>query len=86
MPSLEPRGENAVPSAKAIATAPTPVSLFTSTGQIEEINVPRDRASQFHTQAFDRYRRYEPHIAEGRDGDVCGRDAHGMRNEMPAGK
>jgi len=39
--------------------------LVTSTGRIEEINVPRDRAGQFHTQAFERYSRYEPHIAEG---------------------
>jgi transposase-like protein len=27
--------------------------------------VPRDREGQFHTQAFERYSRYEPHIAEG---------------------
>jgi putative transposase len=39
--------------------------LVTSTGRLEEINVPRDRAGQFHTQAFERYRRYEPHIADG---------------------
>jgi putative transposase len=50
--------------------------LVTSTGRLEEINVPIDRAGQFHTQAFERYRRYEPHIAEGRDGDVCGWDEH----------
>ncbi len=39
--------------------------LVTSTGRLEEIKVPRDREGQFHTQAFERYRRYEPHIAEG---------------------
>jgi putative transposase len=39
--------------------------LVTSTGRIEDINVPRDREGQFHTQAFERYSRYEPHIAEG---------------------
>src|SRR5438132_8011153 len=39
--------------------------LVTSTGRLEQINVPRDRAGQFHTQAFERYSRYEPHIAEG---------------------
>ena|SRR5438270_10367213 len=39
--------------------------LVTSTGRLEDINVPRDRAGQFHTQAFERYQRYEPHIAEG---------------------
>jgi len=39
--------------------------LMTSTGPIEDLNVPRDRAGQFHTQAFEHYRRYEPQIAEG---------------------
>ena len=39
--------------------------LATATGRLEEINVPRDREGQFHTQAFERYSRYEPHIAEG---------------------
>src|SRR5215470_10354225 len=39
--------------------------LVTSTGRLEEINVPRDRAGQFHTQAFERDSRYEPHIAAG---------------------
>ena len=38
--------------------------LVTSTGRLEDINVPRDREGQFHTQAFERYRRYEPHIAQ----------------------
>ncbi len=39
--------------------------LVTSSGRIEDITVPRDREGQFHTQVFDRYSRYEPHIAEG---------------------
>jgi putative transposase len=39
--------------------------LVTSTGRLENIQVPRDREGQFHTQAFERYRRYEPHIAQG---------------------
>jgi transposase-like protein len=39
--------------------------LVTSTGQLEDVKVPRDREGQFHTQAFERYSRYEPHIAEG---------------------
>jgi transposase-like protein len=50
--------------------------LVTSSGRIEDVKVPRDREGQFHTQAFERYRRYEPHIAEGRDGDVCRWDEH----------
>jgi putative transposase len=40
-------------------------NLATSTGQIEDLKVPRDREGQFHTQTFERYSRYEPHIAEG---------------------
>ena len=39
--------------------------LVTSTGRLQDINVPRDREGHFHTQAFERYNRYEPHIAEG---------------------
>src|SRR5438309_8772185 len=39
--------------------------LATATGRLEEIKVPRDREGQFHTQAFERYSRFEPHIAEG---------------------
>jgi putative transposase len=39
--------------------------LVTSTGRIEDIHVPGDREGQFHTQAFERYSRYEPHIAQG---------------------
>ena len=39
--------------------------LATSTGRIEDLKIPRDREGQFHTQAFERYSRYEPHIAEG---------------------
>ncbi len=40
-------------------------NLITASGRIEDIKVPRDREGQFHTQAFERYSRYEPHIAEG---------------------
>jgi putative transposase len=39
--------------------------LATATGRIDDLKVPRDREGQFHTQAFERYSRYEPHIAEG---------------------
>ncbi len=34
-------------------------------GRIEELQVPRDREGQFHTQVFERYRRYEPQVAQG---------------------
>ncbi len=39
--------------------------LATSSGPIEDLEVPRDREGAFHTQVFDRYRRYEPQVAEG---------------------
>jgi putative transposase len=39
--------------------------LATSSGPIEDLEVPRDREGQFHTQVFERYRRYEPQVAEG---------------------
>jgi putative transposase len=39
--------------------------LVTSSGRIEDIQVPRDREGHFHTQVFDRYSRYEPHLVEG---------------------
>jgi putative transposase len=39
--------------------------LVTSTGRLEDLKVPRDREGHFHTQTFERYRRYEPHIAQG---------------------
>jgi putative transposase len=39
--------------------------LITTTGRIEELQVPRDREGQFHTQVFERYRRYEPQVAQG---------------------
>ncbi len=39
--------------------------LVTSSGRLKDIEVPRDREGQFHTQAFERYSRYEPHIAQG---------------------
>ena len=43
--------------------------LATSTGRLEDLKVPRDREGQFHTQAFDRYRRYESQVAEATHGD-----------------
>lgn len=39
--------------------------LATSSGEIEDLQVPRDREGQFHTQAFERYSRYEPQVAQG---------------------
>ena len=39
--------------------------LVTASGRLENLKVPRDREGHFHTQVFDRYSRYEPHIAEG---------------------
>jgi len=39
--------------------------LVTTTGRVEDLQVPRDREGQFHTQVFERYRRYEPQVAQG---------------------
>ncbi len=39
--------------------------LVTTTGRLTDLKIPRDREGQFHTQVFDRYRRYEPQVAEG---------------------
>jgi transposase-like protein len=39
--------------------------LATTSGQIEGLQVPRDRAGEFHTQIFDQYNRYEQQVAEG---------------------
>ena len=39
--------------------------LGTTSGRIEELQVPRDREGHFHTQVFERYRRYEPQVAQG---------------------
>ena len=38
--------------------------LVTSTGRIEDLKVPRDRAGKFHSQVFESYNRYEPEVAE----------------------
>ncbi len=38
--------------------------LVTKTGRIEDLCVPRDREGVFHSQAFERYNRYEPEVAE----------------------
>lgn len=38
--------------------------LVTANGRIEDLKVSRDRAGAFHTQAFERYSRFEPQVAE----------------------
>src|SRR6202011_3724134 len=38
--------------------------LATATGRIEDLKVPRDREGEFHSQVFERYKRYEPEVAE----------------------
>ena len=39
--------------------------LVTTSGRIEDLQVPRDREGQFHKQVFEGYRRYEPQVAQG---------------------
>src|SRR5437588_11199139 len=65
MRSLEQRGENVVGSSKGYRNGTYTRDLATSTGRLEDLKVPRDREGQFQSQVFDRYSRYEPHIAEG---------------------
>src|SRR6266700_4233889 len=65
MPSLELHGENVAPNAKAIAMAPTRVIWRQGRVGSRRSTCEDDREGQFHTQAFERYQRYEPHIAEG---------------------
>jgi putative transposase len=51
--------------------------LVTTSGWIEDLQVPRDREGQFHTQVFERYRRYEPQVAQGlTDMFVAGTSTH----------
>jgi putative transposase len=58
------RGESS-PQRKGYRNGYYSRDLVTSSGRIEELQVPRDREGQFHTQVFDRYSRYEPQVAQG---------------------
>ncbi len=58
------RGERS-PKRKGYRNGSYRGDLVTSTGRLQDIHVPRDREGHFHTQAFERYCRYEPHIADG---------------------
>src|SRR5438876_680387 len=53
------------PSRKGYRNGSYTRDLVTTSCRIEELKVPRDREGQFHTQVFERYRRYEPHVAQG---------------------
>src|SRR5713226_1180803 len=53
------------PERKGYRNGSSPRDLITATGRIEDLSVPRDREGQFHTQAFERYSRYEPQVAAG---------------------
>jgi putative transposase len=51
--------------------------LVTTSGRIEDLQVPRDREGRFRTQVFERYRRYEPQVAQGlTDMFVAGTSTH----------
>jgi putative transposase len=53
------------PSRKGYRNGSYTRDLVTTSGRIEDLKVPRDREGQFHTQVFECYRRYEPHVAQG---------------------
>jgi len=65
MPSLELRGVSAVPNEKGIAMGLTRVIWRQRRVESKISRCEDDREGQFHTQTFERYSRYEPHIAEG---------------------
>src|SRR5207247_2641079 len=58
-------GERAALIARDIAMVSPGASLLTISGRIEDLQVPRDREGQFHTQVFERYRSSEPEVAQG---------------------
>jgi transposase-like protein len=51
-------------------------NLVTPTGRIEDLKVPRDREGEFHSQVFERYKRYEPEVAEALTQMFGSRDKH----------
>lgn len=53
------------PSRKGYRNGSYTRDLVTTAGRIEDLKVPRDREGQYHTQVFERYRRYEPQVAQG---------------------
>jgi putative transposase len=53
------------PSCKGYRNGSYTRDLASASGPIEDLHVPRDREGHFHTQAFERYSRYEPQVAEG---------------------
>jgi hypothetical protein len=54
------------PSRKGYRNGSYVRDLATSSGKVEELRVPRDRAGQFQTQIFDHYSRYESKLPERR--------------------
>src|SRR5258708_3627851 len=60
---LQAEWGESTPSRKGYRNGSYTRDLVTATGQIEDLTVPRDRDGQFHTQAFERYSRYEPQVA-----------------------
>nr|HET6905180.1 transposase [Ktedonobacteraceae bacterium] len=58
-------GENAADSSKGYRNGFYRRDLVSSSGRIEDLQVLRDREGHFHSQVFEHYSRYEPHIAEG---------------------
>jgi len=65
VPDLGAAWGESTPERKGYRNGTYTRDLATSSGPIEGLEVPRDREGQFHTQAFDRYKRYEPQVAEG---------------------
>lgn len=59
------------PERKGYRNGSSTRDLVTKTGRIEDLSVPRDREGAFHSQVFERYKRYEPEVCYRIDRDVC---------------
>ena len=60
-----PHGANVLPRVAAIAMGSTPVISLPPRGALKISKWEDDREGEFQTQAFERYSRYEPEVAEG---------------------
>jgi transposase-like protein len=77
MPSSGSAGEKAAGSSKGYRNGYYQRDLVTTSDRIEDLQMPRDREGRFHTQVFERYKRYEPQVAQGlTDMFVAGTSTH----------
>jgi putative transposase len=63
-------GARAAASSKSYRNGYYIRDLVITTDRLKELQVPRDREGQFHTQVFERYRQEAPQVAEATHRDV----------------